>query len=636
MTGWQPLLGPASAAVIFAGAFTLAHVGAGHIELPFSNPNGVVGTLTEIAYNPSNNILRFLLITLLPTAVLAALFCAGPEPLASHLFTPRQATADVPGVTGRTHRPLVLALTMALTLLVALHARSYMSSGQFETYEEGLPLSAGMSYLNGGVPYRDFAFFHGLYDEPLRVAAAFTLFGPSIGAMRTFQSINKLITYGLMALFLYHLFRRGIAPVILVLLVFHYLEPRGAYESQNRAGIPILHSVIVMPRDLALFAFLATFTFLAERIRRSDFRATGILWITVAWSCLPGLGFIHSMERGVYLMLAFMALAPACHVFFFRHTPAARPFLIGCAIGLALSAAILIILIDGAVPELLRLAGFLGSDAIELQFSHPYPYWDQTLMGVDVMIALCCFWVSMAFFTHWRTSGLVGGTRNFLREHFMELTLMLVSMLFYKNALGRSDWIHVAYGLPAPTILFLYLVTRYALMPMSRRIGRARHAVAAAFWILISIQGLVLLYGIPRGDLIRENFPLTEDDSRYLPARWKPLVAFLRDNLSHEESFYLLSDEISLYYFVGRVCPVRFPLLTMVASDPTYQREIIEDVASHKVKYVVIDPKSIYFRIDNIANDLRAPLVFNYVRAHYRQHRDIEGQLVLIRNAETH
>ena len=58
----------------------------------------------------------------------------------------------MPGSPVVRHGPLVLAVTMVLTLLVALHARSYMSSGRFETYEEGLPLSAGLSYLNGGAP----------------------------------------------------------------------------------------------------------------------------------------------------------------------------------------------------------------------------------------------------------------------------------------------------------------------------------------------------------------------------------------------------------------------------------------------------------------------------------------------------
>ena len=75
---------------------------------------------------------------------------------------------------------------------MALDTASYLSVDSLENFEEGQTLSAGMSYLNGGVPYRDFSVFHGLYDEPLRTAIAFKLFGPSIGAMRTFHSINKL------------------------------------------------------------------------------------------------------------------------------------------------------------------------------------------------------------------------------------------------------------------------------------------------------------------------------------------------------------------------------------------------------------------------------------------------------------
>ena len=62
-------------------------------------------------------------------------------------------------------------------------------------------------------------------------------------------------------------------------------------------------------------------------------------------------------------------------------------------------------------------------------------------------------------------------------------------------------------------------------------------------------------------------------------------MAFLRDTLSPDESFYLLSDEIKLLLLRGRRCPVWFPLLTMVANDLAYQREIIKDLESHNVKY---------------------------------------------------
>ena len=153
-----------------------------------------------------------------------------------------------------------------------------------------------------------------------------------------------------------------------------------------------------------------------------------------------------------------------------------------------------------------------------------------------------------------------------------------------------------------------------------------------AIWILVSVQGSILLSATFRRNLVRENFPLAEHDNRYLPDRWKGPVSFLRDNLSPGESFYTMSDELSLYYFVGRACPVRFPLLTMVLRDAEYQREIIADLAAHNVKYVVVEPKSIYFRIDGIANDMRAPLVFEYVGSHYRRYRETNGQIVLIRN----
>ena len=64
-----------------------------------------------------------------------------------------------------------------------------------------------------------------------------------------------------------------------------------------------------------------------------------------------------------------------------------------------------------------------------------------------------------------------------------------------------------------------------------------------------------------------------------------------------------------------------------------YQREIIADLEIQNVKYVVVDPKSFYFQIDGYSNELRAPLVFEYVRAHYEQYLNIDGQLIFARRS---
>jgi hypothetical protein len=500
-----------------------------------------------------------------------------------------------------------------------------------------------MSYLNGGVPYRDFSLFHGLYDEPLRTAIAFKLFGPSIGAMRTFHSINKIITFGFLAWFLMRLFHRNPTFVLFVLVVLHRLEPGDKYVGLNRMRIGQLHSVIIMPRDLVLFAFLTVLTCVAERLHRQRLSSASsgcaegsadkeILWLSVALGALPGLGFIHSMERGVYLLVAFAVIVPACYFFFFRGGPTAKPFLAGCVAGFAFSAALLTVLIRGAFGDLLRLTTLVASTDVQLGFAYPYPFKDVPHVLIGLMMAFNCFWVFRMFFRHWRAAqNLVDGIRHFMREHFMEAALLLLSMLYYRNALGRSDWIHVAYALPVPTILFLFIALQHTVQPLLRKTAPFKVAFITGIWMLIAMQGFVLLRNIPRDNLFRENFPLAEADTRYLPDNWKGLVSFLRANLSRDESFYTLSDEISIYYFVGKLCPVRFPLLHMVVRNEYYQRQIIRDLEAGNVKFVVADFESAYYRLDGISHEQRAPLVFDYIREHYQEHRQIDGQLILIR-----
>jgi len=398
-----------------------------------------------------------------------------------------------------------------------------------------------------------------------------------------------------------------------------------------------------MPRDLVLFAFLTVLTFLAARVRRHKLSSSrsvgaeasagkGIFWLSVALGALPGLGCIHSIERGVYLLVAFAVIVPACYFFFFRGGPSAKPFLAGCAGGFVFSAALLTILIRGAFQDLLRLTALLASTDVQLSFGFPYPFEAGPYVLISLMMAFNCFWVIRAFLRHWGAAqGLVEGIRNFTREHFMEAAMLLLSMLYYKNALGRSDWIHVAYVLSIPTILFLFIALQHFIQPLLLKIAPLRIAFITGVWILIAMQSFALLRNIPRHNLLRENFPLAVDDSQYLPDNWKGLVSFLRANLSRDESFYTLSDEISIYYFVGKLCPVRFPLLDMVVKNEYYQRQIITDLEAGNVKFVVGDFANQYYQLDGISNELRAPLVFDYIREHYQEHQKIDDQVILIR-----
>ena len=281
---------------------------------------------------------------------------------------------------------------------------------------------------------------------------------------------------------------------------------------------------------------------------------------------------------------------------------------------------------------MLRILALVASTDIQLGFAYPYPFKDVPYVLISLMMAFNCFWVFRAFFRHWRAAqNLLEGIRNFMREHFMEAAMLLLSMLYYRNALGRADFIHVAYVLSVPTILFLFIALQHFIQPILRKTAPLKVLFITGVWMLIAMQGFLLLRNIPRYNLFRENFPLAEDDSRYLPDNWKGLVSFLRANLSRDESFYTLTDEISIYYFVGKVCPVRFQMLHMVVRNEYYQRQIITDLEAGNVKFVVADFKSLYYRLDGTSHEQRAPLVFDYIREHYQQYGEIDGQVILIR-----
>ena len=152
-----------------------------------------------------------------------------------------------------------------------------------------------------------------------------------------------------------------------------------------------------------------------------------------------------------------------------------------------------------------------------------------------------------------------------MRSHLMEAALLFISMLFYKNALGHSDWIHVAYVLPAPTILFLFIAVRHIFVPMLRNI-RVEEFAAGEDGVCCPVLDCVRRPERVSSEqrfarrYFERDFSIGRGRQPLSPVRWKPIVAFLRENLSPGETFYTLSDELSIYYFVGRCarCVSRF------------------------------------------------------------------------------
>src|SRR4030095_5089245 len=114
------------------------------------------------------------------------------------------------------------------------------------------------------------------------------------------------------------------------------------------------------------------------------------------------------------------------------------------------------------------------------------------------MMAFNLFSVVGDFLRHLRMSRRMPELiRGFVQAHFIEIGLLLGSMLYFRNPLGRSDWIHVAYVLPAPVLLFLYIIFRRGLYPLMVHAGTLRKSVnigvvALCFVLSGSLVGRIL------------------------------------------------------------------------------------------------------------------------------------------------
>jgi hypothetical protein len=124
-------------------------------------------------------------------------------------------------------------------------------------------------------------------------------------------------------------------------------------------------------------------------------------------------------------------------------------------------------------------------------------------------------------------------------------------------------------------------------------------------------------------------------DSAFVPQDYKTAIAFLKENLGPGENFMTLTNEASWYYYVGRPCPSRF-LVVWFAMPDFYQREVVRDLETKGVKYILYRNSFWTNSIDSIPNEKRLPILFRYVNEHYRFCRDLNGNEIWIKVSSTY
>ena len=244
--------------------------------LPFENPFHISSILADAHYNPANNVVRVMTVILAPTALFSVVYAISGKFRASCSFAPRNASrASVPR--GGYGAIVLVALCCAMPL------RAYLAEEpMYDSFHEGESMGAAVSYNRGQIPFRDVIALHGLIQDPLRSSAAFSLFGKSIGAVRSFESILKLFVWAALGAVILQLFRGRLLLAVPALFFTALLSYLGMLTLMQRE-LPVL---------LTLFALLLLYERIQER--------KPLMLAAVLAGFAPVFGLIYSLERGIF------------------------------------------------------------------------------------------------------------------------------------------------------------------------------------------------------------------------------------------------------------------------------------------------------------------------------------------------
>jgi hypothetical protein len=578
------------------------------LTLPYSNPFGVVSKATLFHYNPASNYLRYLFLLAMPIVLLLAGYFACPRKLKDLLFK-REAPISA-GPVNRRSAFLLTALVL-LSILAALNYETEIAWRPLDVFHEGESLGASVSWLHGQAPYKDFVLPHGVIQDPLRSVIAFKLFGRSIGAVRTFQSILKIVEFILLSLCVM-LICQGNWLCILTALSLFWFAVLHVFET----GFDTWTLTSPGARDITTFAFLASVLALKNHISGRSARSALLIIGSFLCTFLPLAALGYSVDRGIYLTIGAIPILTFLYIAYVRQSRFHRHCLASSALGVAAGILLLNGLTRGSLPEFVRHSLITEPRYFALLTGSGYPITQFKWKAVIVLVVANAYWVTLKLVQEYHSSdrNVSKTLRRFADGYFAEFTLLVVSLLAFCSSVLRTDWPHMRTGTSFAYLLTSLILARHYLPRLLVR-DWARKTYAVVLAVGLIAWSACALSRISSQELLGKNFPLATPDSEFA-ASCLPTAEFLKANLANDEYFYALTSEGIWYYLVDKPCPTRFADVHIPGPN-FYQGEVIQGLMDRKVKFIIYRNGRWTNAIDGVPTAVRVPLVVKYIHDNY-------------------
>ena len=209
--------------------------------------------------------------------------------------------------------------------------------------------------------------------------------------------------------------------------------------------------------------------------------------------------------------------------------------------------------------------------------------------------------------------------------------LLILSFVFYRSALGRSDSYHIRMSCDLPILIISFFTIEYLLIKIEKFLKLSKDKIINNTLLIIFIFTAFFLgysnfnYSNIKNIQKRYSEFVKHDDSYFMDKDTIKMIDYLKQVTKNEKCIENFTYDLSIPYFLKK--PSCTPYYSSwLASPTTMQEDYIKKLKMAKPNFIIY--KSSKFLVDNFEVYERVKLVNDYIITNYDFHINVNNFLI--------
>jgi len=587
------------------------------ISLPYSNKYNVIGVYSSLNHSTYNDVARYIFFISFPILTfLTSLFVFKKNKLIN--FKDLILIENNKLNYNKESKKIIYFYYFTFLLLIIFQFFSLnLPDFKIDNWHDGDYLTAAKNYSLTNKIWGSSYAVHGI-SMSLYPNLMWKFFGiESIGAYRLFPLFLIIFVKFFCLYFAYQLskicfLKNNFRTIFFILFSFLILSMSGYGSLADGYNL-------IAFRDLYLYLYII---FLFNIIILNKINFFNIFFITV----IPSISMLLHIDIGIYLNFSLIFL-----IFYFYFINEKRTIFIVASIFLSFWLIIVLFFgIDEFISFVKNIPIMISSIDYLHGWVHPNPFLD---MGESKHASRATKGLLLQLF-----AGLIVTYKIIIkndhfdnRKKFFFLFLFLLSLIFYRTALGRSDSFHIRMSGDLPLIITSFFCIEYILINLEKFKFFFNKKIINYFTFIFFISLISYLIHSEFNYLNIKNIKdrylkfVELDDKYFIHKDTINLINYMNENATSDQCVQNFTYDHALPYLLKkRTCTTYYA--SLLASPDILQKNYIIQLKKTKPSYIIYNSER--YTLDNFEIHERLKLVNEFINQNYNFHKKIDRYII--------